>query len=1253
MSTLHRPMGPSERVRLEKLLGSWRDSLIDLSFRNRLLNYQRRSSSVGMDIVEPGLLTVLEGLARGCVFTPVRQAHSDGADAPSPDGDRTPPPVAPSAAGRPIDTPASRAGVGGSRATVSLATSKTTQADQDRHLRRLASVAREKYNDYGLWVLHLGVGFLDWKPAPSAEKSFSSPLVVVPVVLERRRGDSYTLKFNTDEEPVLNPALGIKMGELGIDWPRTEQVEPGDIPSLITRVRRAVTEASDWRVSNRIVLDTFNSSKEVMYRDLLDNAHRVLDSTLVRAVGLGADSGIPAGTFAFDAADVERIDVIQPPEQAPLVLDADSSQRQCVAAAVEGRSFVMDGPPGTGKSQTITNMIAGLLEQGRTVLFVSEKAAALDVVRNRLGDVGLDDYVLALHSNSAGRKQVAQALGRALDARRRSTSGGSRAELGRARELREELSGYAAAMNEPRPGLGMSLHDALGRIALLDRAHSLPADSAFDAAALTAESLDQATTAALQVSRSWRPALEGTAFSWYGLTDAGNPLRTLDLASEALVQLDTTLGPHSDLIPELRWEGVHDAARLATVLRTAGTRPPLPQNWLTADREALTAEVNGFLARREAADQAELPAKEALGSAWDRLPDTADPTPGHEEAALDALFPPAVDLDALTADTARVLADQLDADASVLEQAVQSLAAVAQMYGLPAPESCDDALRLGRLAALSGHPDEDKPLPEWLSRTGLADARTAAQALQTAVTRLRDARRNAEGVFTDTVLREGTLEEVTQRFATVHRSFTGRLSAACRADKRLVRTLLPEGRKCTKAVLEALPAAVAWQSAARLLSEEAARHAPALGLHWRGEETDFAAVHSLIARAGEIADLAPRVLNPEALAREVARGGAPRPAARRSAEDAAARLTAWGDSLVIPPAAGPSYELESGSLRAAAAWSRAHIALLRAAERLIRIVEETAASGAVAGAASVDWTLAAARATVHKVHAARAAAAEFESAADGDRVLLGDLYEGRSTSASALAAALAWNTGIRAACGLEGAAGLSTSAAEILYQAGPDVELETAEQRWAHAAEALAGLFRPERADELRQAFSRSQEAAWAALETLEGDRGGPDEWRAYDKGRRVLDALHLGDLVDRSVHRAVAPEAFPAVVERAALRAWADLQLAGDPRLGTTRSADRDDLVARFRELDTRLADHARARVVRACEGRRPRTTAEPGAALLKREGEKKSRHKPVRQLLDAARDTVRLIKPCFMMSPLTGRLGTTPAKPRRWPAG
>ncbi|WSA77349.1 DUF4011 domain-containing protein [Streptomyces sp. NBC_01799] len=1222
----------ADRARLDKLLASWRDSLIDLSLRNRLLNYQRRSSSAGMDLVEPGLAGVLEGLSRGCTFSVVRDDET-ACSAPG----TVAIPAGSIADARAIDTPASRAGIGGDRPGVQLRTSKATQAEQVRHLRRLALVAREKFNDYGLWVLHLGVGFLDWTPATSAEKSFSSPLVMVPVVLERRRGDSYVLKINVNEEPSLNPALAIKMGELGVEWPRVDQVDHRDIPALIAQVRHAVSGIRGWKVTNRVVLDTFNSSKEVMYRDLLDNADRVQASDLVRAIGLGADSGIASGTFAFEPVDTDRIDEIQPPENAPLVLDADSSQRQCVAAALEGRSFVMDGPPGTGKSQTITNMIAGLLEQGRTVLFVSEKAAALDVVRNRLGDVGLDDYVLALHSNNTGRKQVAQELGQALQAPRRTSPGSAQADLQRARQLRKELSGYAAAMNEIRPGLDASLHDVLGRISLLDDSHPLPPASAFDAAALTAERLGQATVAARQVGRAWRPAAEGTAFSWYGLAAAGDPLQALDLATETLGELETRLMPHVALLAELDWQGVRDTSRLTALLQVAGVRPTLPLSWLSVEHHGLTTAVADFRRRLDEVVEAERSAERTLGAVWDRLSAEADATPSPEETALATLLPPAIDLSALTADTTRELGDRLEADAAALDEAVKSLAAVAAMYGLPAPETCDDALRLGRLADLAGHSDDAKPPAAWLTQEGAAGAKAAAQVLRGAVDRLREARRKAEEIFTDRVLQEDSLEDVAHRFATVHRSITARLTAACRSDRRVVRSLLPDGGKCTKAVLAALPAAVAWQQTERTLHAEVSHHAAVLGKHWRSEETDFEGLDSLIARADEILGLAPRVINQDALAREVASGGQPRAAARTTAEQAAARLTEWRDSLVLPPMPGPSYELEPGSLRAAAQWSRAHVAPLRTAEHLMRTVEQTAVADGVAVAAPGTWTLSAARAAVRTVQATRAAVAEFQSKAEADRELLGDLYADRSTRVSDLTVGLDWITTLRQSCGLQQKAPLSASAAETLYQAEADTELEAAADAWSRASEALTNLFRPERAEQLRQSFSGGQDAPVKALAVLDGDRSGPDEWRAYDNGRSSLDGLGLGDLVDRAVRRGVTPADFPDVVERALLRAWADAQLAVDRRLATSRSADRDDLVAGFRKLDARLADHARLRVVQACDSRRPRSTGTPGAALLKREGEKKSRHKPVRELLEAARDTVPRVKPCFMMSPLT----------------
>ena len=188
-------------------------------------------------------------------------------------------------------------------------------------------------------------------------------------------------------------------------------------------MRTAVAGQDGWQVSDSLVLSYFSFAKEAMYRDLLDHEDQIAGHPVVAALASGGRGEASSGFF-FDEIPEDEVDLRAAPESTPVILDADSSQRACIAAALDGRSFVMDGPPGTGKSQTIANMIGVLLHAGKTVLFVSEKAAALDVVRDRLDEAGLRAYLLELHSHKATRKQVATDAGgcagqRAGGARRR------------------------------------------------------------------------------------------------------------------------------------------------------------------------------------------------------------------------------------------------------------------------------------------------------------------------------------------------------------------------------------------------------------------------------------------------------------------------------------------------------------------------------------------------------------------------------------------------------------------------------------------------------------------------------------------------------------------------------------------------------------------------------------------------------------------------------------------------------------------
>ena len=187
------------------------------------------------------------------------------------------------------------------------------------------------------------------------------------------------------------------------------------------------------------VLATLSFTKETIYRDLLDNENLIFESNLVKAITIGGDAREDLA-FKPISHNSDELDELHPPESLNSILDADGTQRACIVAAKEGRSFVMDGPPGSGKSQTIANVIAELLGLGKSVLFVSEKIAALEVVKKRLDESQLGEFVIELHSHKATRKAVASQLGDAVR-KRLETPRHTRIDERALAKERSELSG--------------------------------------------------------------------------------------------------------------------------------------------------------------------------------------------------------------------------------------------------------------------------------------------------------------------------------------------------------------------------------------------------------------------------------------------------------------------------------------------------------------------------------------------------------------------------------------------------------------------------------------------------------------------------------------------------------------------------------------------------------------------------------------------------------------------------------------------
>lgn len=349
----------------------------------------------------------------------------------------------------------------------SLQTALTGESLQT-NLLRIYQSAYSVLQERGVNFLFLAVGFLEWKhTATYGDRVFKAPILLIPVGLERSSARTRFKLFALEDEPVLNPCLIRKLQDYRIAMPPCgEDWADFDIEAYLSQVSQAISDQPGWSVSKDICLGLFSFTKYLMYMDLdaqrWPKGSKIAQNPMIRAL-CGDEEALPSPSDLPAAGDVDQQIT---PEQTFQVLDADSSQQTAILHAKAGQSLVIQGPPGTGKSQTITNIIAECLAQKKTVLFVSEKMAALGVVKSRLDRVGLGDFVLELHSTKANRKSLTAELARVLEQGRpsgRQDSDGA-AKLS---AVKERLNKYVNALHNPFGPAGMTPFQAMGRILLL------------------------------------------------------------------------------------------------------------------------------------------------------------------------------------------------------------------------------------------------------------------------------------------------------------------------------------------------------------------------------------------------------------------------------------------------------------------------------------------------------------------------------------------------------------------------------------------------------------------------------------------------------------------------------------------------------------------------------------------------------------------------------------------------------------------
>jgi very-short-patch-repair endonuclease len=333
-----------------------------------------------------------------------------------------------------------------------------------KRLRELQSDSVTFLEEQGVNPLYLALGFLKWREAGSSKKDRFAPLILLPVELTRSTVNAQFRLTARDEDLSSNLSLQQKLSsEFRLTLPDLPSAEDLDVDRYFGQVNDAVSSQSEWQVlNNDVQLGFFQFAKFLMYRDLdaasWPEQSSLLSSELLR--GLLQDG--------FAAADpvvpsIGRIDDHIASANMVHVVDADSSQTAAIEEIRVGRHLVIQGPPGTGKSQTITNLIATAVRDGKRVLFLSEKKAALDVVKKRLQNIGLAPMCLELHSNKSGKKQVLQELEQTLRLRKDSLSV-DHAANSKVDELRSQLNRVADILHTPAYQSGLTPFVIMGRL---------------------------------------------------------------------------------------------------------------------------------------------------------------------------------------------------------------------------------------------------------------------------------------------------------------------------------------------------------------------------------------------------------------------------------------------------------------------------------------------------------------------------------------------------------------------------------------------------------------------------------------------------------------------------------------------------------------------------------------------------------------------------------------------------------------------
>ncbi|SCY65226.1 DUF3320 domain-containing protein [Microvirga guangxiensis] len=1199
---------------LETKLDRARMELLDLSARNRLLNIPRFSKSAKtIEIVDEKTSEIFRLLVRegkAFTFVPGREDR-DGVE----DEDVTSVELT-----QPEETgEVDERGVSRRHADTRLQTRMTPKGLQKRLL-DLYYDARTLEEEQGVNILFLALGTLKWIDPNNKDNIRYAPLILLPVSLDRgTAGEKFRLRWR-QEDPASNLSLEAYLDRVhALKLPEFEPGDDFDPAAYMAEVADAVSTKQEWSVNpDEAVLGFFSFAKFLMYRDLDPENWpadgKLTEQPLIR--GLLAD-----GFSARDellSEDV-NIDAHIPPSEMLHIVDSDGSQTLAVHDVRKGRNLVIQGPPGTGKSQTIANAIASAVADGKTVLFVAEKMAALEVVKRRLDQAGVGDACLELHSNKANKRALLEELRRTWDL------GSPRGEFpgsltGRLVEARDVLNGHAARLHRRHAPSGLSPYQVLGHLVRLRQAGQRPVDLTLDEPTkwspddlgerrrILHELVQRIEDIGLPARHPWN----GVGLDMILPTTLERLVPRIEGLKARVEALRVELGELAHTLEHADPSTFDDIVPLRDLADRLAAAPSLSADALAAavwvehaDRiRGLVA--LGFDFERQAKELAAFVSAEALQTSVDGLEE--------QLAWLPHDFP------AGAFDRVRTLADllpRLRADAERLKRElgatgeVDTFAAVSRLVSMGE-----------RVAAAPDASPEAFAAAVWDQGVDQAgDLAEAVEVLETVRSQVGD--RLLDAAWNTDVA-------AARQALAMHTGLFRYLNGEWRKARALVRTIIRAPDVPASELVELLDQLMKGQAAAKAIKDGDAFGRSAFGADWRGERSASAPLGALVAWMRTLRGLGaePRLIAGRLAERSEVRERAAQ--LRRVLDEISPLLRSlWSDLGSIASAAfDGAASIEHANLGLADGRARALVAADDLSREVLRTVPERLPERLQ---------------LIHRLFAWQQVARAVNEQGDLGQSAFGEAWNGLPSDWENLSAAVDWivrhGTLRFLAARLPG----RQAVAERAHRAQADAD---------GIASDILELFSTLKTDSTALFGSASDGAVplsglserlglWLAnTEQL-------SKWVSYRERADRGHSLGLGNIIDHLADGRLETAAAHATFEMAYYEAMLAEFVTKEPDLGRFDGNLHGRLAREFANLDRERIKAASLEVVRAHHRRIPSRDGGVGpVGVLRAEMARRRGHMPIRQLMQRAGPAIQALKPVLMMSPLSVAQFLTPGR-------